>query len=172
MHSHIYLSLGSNSGDRHAMIGRAVAAISEFVSTWKSTVRVAEPITGAPVGFDSPHPFVNVGLCISGERDHEWTSVELLLLLDAMQNIERSISTMPHRNPDGTYRDREIDIDIIGVDDVVFHHPRLVLPHPKAAVRPFVLRPLATLEPEWRHPVLQKTASELLADLEKAGPGL
>ena len=51
-------------------------------------------------------------------------------LLDALQAIERSISPLPHRNSDGTYRDRGIDIDIIALDTLVYSDERLSIPHP------------------------------------------
>ncbi len=52
---------------------------------------------------------------------------------------------MPHRNADGTYRDREIDIDIIGIDGRHFATDRLELPHPRAHMRDFVTVPLGEL---------------------------
>jgi 2-amino-4-hydroxy-6-hydroxymethyldihydropteridine diphosphokinase len=60
---------------------------------------------------------------------------------------------------------RIIDIDILLFGDFVVDAPELVIPHPAMAARRFVLEPLAEIAPEARHPVLRKTARELLADL-------
>lgn len=138
-----------------------------MVAPYQWIVKVAEPVASKPQGFDSQNTFINVVLCISGDRPSAWTTDELLQLLDRLQHIEQSISTMPHRNPDGSYRDREIDIDIVAVDDIVLNHPRLTLPHAKVAERAFVLAPLSTLDPDWEHPLLHKTAAELLAALPR-----
>lgn len=165
MTSEIYLSLGSNTGNRHALIGRAVAALSEAAKPYDGIVRVAEPVTSLPMGFDSENPFVNVGVLLSFEKANPWTPEELERLLDMVQNIERSISTMPHRNPDGSYRDREIDMDIISVDELTYSSPRLTIPHPMMAKRAFVLGPMAQLLPGWHHPQLHMNPEELLAKL-------
>ncbi len=52
---------------------------------------------------------------------------------------------MPHRNSDGSYRDREIDIDIILIDDMRIDSPRLQVPHPRMLERDFVMIPLREL---------------------------
>lgn len=168
MISKIYLSVGSNSGDRYALIGKAVSGISDTYAGLNCTVRVAEPIKSMPMGFDSPNPFVNVGVLVNVERPTPWTAIELEALLGTTQAIERVISPMPHRNPDGSYRDREIDIDIIAVDGIEYTSPSLTIPHPRMAERPFVLKPMAQLMPGWIHPRLGLTPAQMLEKLEKS----
>lgn len=73
-------------------------------------------------------------------------------LLDVLQGIERRISDVPHRNPDGSYRDREIDIDIILIDRLHISTPRLEVPHPRMWQRDFVIGPLLELRPEFIPP--------------------
>lgn len=165
MTANVYLSLGSNSGDRHAMIGKAVAALSSAFDRYGAVVRVAEPVTSMPQGFVSDKPFVNVGLTVSFEMSQPWTDEGLHGLLDITQAIERSLSAMPHRNPDGSYRDREIDIDIIAVDAICFCSPRLTLPHPAMSERRFVLLPMSQLLPDWRHPQSGLTPAEMMERL-------
>jgi 2-amino-4-hydroxy-6-hydroxymethyldihydropteridine diphosphokinase len=60
---------------------------------------------------------------------------------------------------------RTLDLDIIGIGDMVRDAPDPILPHPRAHLRAFVLAPLADVAPEWVHPVLGKTAAALLAEL-------
>ena len=132
-----HLNIGSNQGDRRANIARAVALLSgQF-----TIIGVSDPVESDPVGFLSPHRFVNVGVSVATELDP-------LPLLDAIQAIERRCGHLPHRNTDGSYRDRDIDIDIILYDDLRLSSPRLTLPHPRMAERPFVLGPLRQLHPE------------------------
>lgn len=167
MQSRVFLCLGSNCGDRHAMIGRAAAAISDAFETLDATVRVAEPVSGPAQGFESETPFVNVGIMVTMERDHEWTPFQLHAILALVKGIERAISVMPHRNPDGSYRDREIDIDLIAVDDIVYESDKLSLPHPRMTTRDFVLGPMDKLCPGWVHPLTGLTPAQMLRDLEK-----
>lgn len=166
MNSDIYLSLGSNSGDRNALIGKAVAALTDIYSALNCTVRVAEPVTSMPQGFDSPNPFVNVGVLVNIERPGPWTPLELEALLGTTQAVERVISGKPHRNPDGSYCDREIDVDIVAVDDIEYSSPSLTIPHPRMAEREFVLKPMSQLLPSWRHPASGLHPADMLEILK------
>lgn len=132
-----HLNIGSNHGDRRALIARAVAMLNDRFEV----VAVSDPVESAPWGFDSPNQFLNQGVSIH-------TDLTPVDLLDAVQAIEKEISGQPHRNPDGTYRDREIDIDIIFMDDIELHTERLTLPHPYATRRSFVTIPLRQLHPD------------------------
>jgi 2-amino-4-hydroxy-6-hydroxymethyldihydropteridine diphosphokinase len=60
---------------------------------------------------------------------------------------------------------RTLDLDLIAIDDLVRAAPDPILPHPRAHLRAFVLAPLADVAPAWVHPVLGRTATELLAEL-------
>ena len=141
--SSVYLSIGSNSGDRRALIGRAVAALSLRLNA--AGIRTSDFYRSEAWGFESANEFLNIAAVLYFDRDHEWTVSEAEALLDITQGIERSISPMPHRNADGSYRDREIDIDIIAIDNQTISTPRLTIPHPLASLRPFVTIPLAQL---------------------------
>ena len=143
MQSKIYLSLGSNSGDRRAFLRAALIRIARMGS-----VRFSSEYTGPAVGFGSDNEFVNIAAVLTVERNGAWTQAAAEELLDRLKAIERELSDMPHRNADGTYRDREIDIDIIAIEGYRQHSARLTLPHPRAAGRPFVTVPLAEIAPE------------------------
>ena len=99
----------------------------------------------APWGFESENDFLNIAVAVTSERDAAWSDAEAEALLDTLQGIERDISAMPHRNADGSYRDREIDIDIIAIDNQHISTPRLTVPHPLAQQRPFVTVPLGEI---------------------------
>ncbi len=131
-----HLNIGSNHGDRMAYIARAVALLSGRFDV----AAVSDPVESDPDGFASTERFVNVGVTIL-------TDLAPLALLDATQAVEREVGSLPHRNPDGSYRDRDIDIDIIYYDDLTLDSPRLTIPHPRAARRQFVMTPLTQINP-------------------------
>ena len=135
--STVHLNIGSNTGDRLALIERAIVLIGEYAGEVTARSRAVE---SSPWGFESPHPFMNVGINIE-------TELEPLALLDRLQSIEREVSPIPHRNPDGSYRDRGIDIDIIAWNGLTMKTDRLSIPHPLAREREFVMLPLREIWP-------------------------
>ncbi len=145
MRSTIRLGIGSNSGERRQNICRALAAISALFGP-EATLRQSPFYASEPMGFDSPNEFLNIVAEITTERSRQWTADEAHALLRSTQAIEKSISSMPHRNPDGSYRDREIDIDLLSIDNLVVNSELLTLPHPGMAQRPFVQIPLKQLQ--------------------------
>lgn len=132
----VYLNLGSNIGDSINLIGRAVALIIERFHP--AFYRLSPPFHSQPWGFESEHEFVNIGMGLRLNRD-----MEPLDVLHRIKEIEQSLTSTPHRNPDGTYRDRELDIDIIEIPGVELDTPELTLPHPRAHQRDFVMIPLS-----------------------------
>ncbi len=161
MKTTLYLNIGSNSGDRRAFIARAVAALSRHFGN-EAHVRISTPYESAPWGFESANPFLNVGVAIDTIVDEPWTIDSLYKLLDTIKDIEHGISAVPHRNDDGSYRDREVDIDIIAIDELDIDTPRLTIPHKCMHLRDFVVIPMVELAPEWRHPRLGHTVAEIL----------
>jgi 2-amino-4-hydroxy-6-hydroxymethyldihydropteridine diphosphokinase len=102
---------------------------------------------------------------------------------EALLRVLKGIERRSGRRGGRPWGPRTLDIDIIDYEGLVRHWrgrapdfwragPRpLVLPHPLAHERPFVLRPLGDVAPRWRHPVLKKSAAELLHTLPKGGAG-
>lgn len=168
-----YINIGSNMGDRYALIESAVARIVDALEEERSlrslkslrtlktlpVIRRSSFVESEPWGYASPHMFLNLGLAIE-------TDISPERLLDIMQRVERSISPASHRDPSGGYADRLIDIDIIAYDDLVVDTPRLTLPHPRMHLREFVLRPMAQLAPTWRHPLSGLTPDMMLDRLD------
>lgn len=145
-----YLNLGSNLGNRILHLTRAMKAIGEEFGPYETSHKVES----APWGFDSTNRFVNIGLTIeSGLAPED--------VLGRLHDIEKRLSKVGHRRWDGSYNDREIDIDIMATDGDEYHSPTLDIPHAHLTERYFFLKPLAELAPEWRHPESGKTAEEL-----------
>ena len=155
---HIHINIGSNTGDRAAQIERAVAALcARLDPDCRAEIRLAPIEESEPWGYESANRFLNLGLMIDTPDD-----VDPHCVLDELQAAEREVCDAPHRNADGSYPERPIDIDLIAIDDMIVDSPRLQLPHPRMHLRDFVLRPMAALDPAWRHPVSGLTCEELL----------
>lgn len=151
-----HINIGSNIGDRLALIRQAVAAIERAFGI---AAVCSAPYESAPWGFDSPNRFINIGVNI----ETGWlTPVKILRRL---QQVQAKIDDSSHRTADGAYADRRIDIDLIALDDTILGTPELTLPHPRMHQRDFVLRPMAQILPGWHHPLLHATPAELLGRL-------
>ncbi|MBR1428317.1 MAG: 2-amino-4-hydroxy-6-hydroxymethyldihydropteridine diphosphokinase [Prevotella sp.] len=132
----VYLSLGSNLGNRKALIRKAVKRIGELVGT---VVRRSTLYETEPWGFQSEHLFVNAAVCCT-------TELSPMELLRVTQQIERELGRRQKTvsTPDAApvYHDRPIDIDILLYDDLHVDEPQLKIPHPLMQMRDFVMIPL------------------------------
>ncbi len=150
----VLINIGSNLGDRRLNLSRAMRAVGEEFGPFE----ISHVVESDPWGFDSTHSFLNLGMMFTSFLEPEE-------ILRRLQAIERSISDTPHRNPDGSYTDRLIDIDIVAIDDLEMNTDTLTLPHPRLSQREFFLRPLAELAPAWRHPATGLTSAEMLSKI-------
>lgn len=157
MEKRVYLGLGSNLGNKEQIIKKAIARIGERVGT---IVTISSFYKTAPWGYQSVHTFCNAVIAVETELSPEE-------VLSAVQIIERELGSKEHRKSDGSYVDRLIDIDLLDYNGLVLDTYALVLPHPYMHKRPFVMEPLAEIAPQWTHPVLGKTATEILAELKE-----
>lgn len=149
------INIGSNLGDRRLNLSKAMRRVGlEF-----GNFEMSHVIETEPWGYDSSNKFLN--LCMIFQSDEEPQRV-----LEKLQTIEKEISPASHRNADGGYKDRIIDIDILAADDMTVSSPTLTLPHPNLAERDFFLVPMAEIAPGWRHPASGLTASDMLARLK------
>lgn len=114
--SRIHINIGSNLGDRAAHIERAVAAVSRRLDPeGQAVITVAPLVESPPWGYSSPLPYLNAGLMV--DTPLRITSAGgARRILAALLEVERGLCAAPHRNADGTYADRAIDIDLIAID--------------------------------------------------------
>lgn len=150
----LYLSLGSNEGDREQLLQSAIDAIGLLIGPVDS---ISPFVETEPWGFESPHPFVNAALSVE-------TSLPAMDVLERTQSIERQLGRR-HKSIAGRYEDRPIDIDLLLYGDLVLTTERLTLPHPLLPERLFVLEPLAEIAPQILHPTLGKTIQTLRDEL-------
>jgi 2-amino-4-hydroxy-6-hydroxymethyldihydropteridine diphosphokinase len=147
----VYLSLGSNVGDREAHLRAAVARLEPagVRVLRQSSIYETEPqdVRGQPW-------FLNLVV----EAETEVTPTQLLLRIGEIEAELGRRRTTP-KGP------RTIDIDILLYEDAVVETPELEIPHPRLADRRFVLEPLAELSPGLRHPVSGRTVREMLAEV-------
>ena len=146
----VFLGLGGNVGDRRDFMKRAVEALSE------DGIRVLSRSSlydSEPEGPADQEPYLNAAV-------EAQTSLVPLELLRHVKDIERRLGRVER----GRWAEREIDLDILLYGARTVEEKDLTIPHPRLHTRRFALRPLAEIAPEARHPVLQKTAAELLRD--------
>ncbi len=150
----IYLGLGSNVGDRQAYLAAAVAAMPPEVTPVSCSRLYQTPAWG----YTEQDAFLNQVV-----KAHTMLSPEDLL------GFIKQLETDLGRNPRFRWGPREIDIDILFYDDLVYTCQGLTIPHPSLHERAFVLVPLADLAPEYIHPLLKQPVSELLKNADQSG---
>lgn len=151
----VYLSLGSNSGDKVGFIQQAVKLLQncdEFTVVRTSTLYETEPW-----GKKDQEWFVNAVI----EAKTKFSAVELL---HHCQRVEQSLGRVREGVP--RWGQRTIDIDILFYGHEVINLPELTIPHKYMHERAFVLVPLLELIPLFKHPVLNKSISEMHEGLE------
>ena len=127
----LYLSLGSNLGDRAENLRRAIALIGERVGTVQ---RVSSFIETEPWGFESKNRFLNAAVMVQ-------TTLSTEECLKQTQKIEREMGRKL-KSKNGIYHDRPIDIDLLLYGDLKLSTPKLTIPHPRMHERDFVMIPL------------------------------
>lgn len=146
----IFLSIGSNLGNREENLNTALEEIAEFATIIKkSSIQETDPVDY----LDQPK-FLNMAI----EIESELTPVELIFRLQEIEHKmgrERLIEKGP----------RTIDLDIIFYGDKTVNNLNLRIPHPRAHLRNFVLEPLKEIAPRYLHPELKKDISTLHKEL-------
>lgn len=156
-----YLGLGSNIGDRLQNLQAAINALEPDVHPVECSPVYETP----PWGFLDQPNFLNQVV----KAETELSPGELLRYL---KEIEKDLG----RQDSFLNGPRKIDLDIIFFDDAVIESPPITIPHPRMDDRGFVLLPLADLAPEFKHPVLDLSVQDMLAqvavgDIEWFSPG-
>ena len=144
----VYLSLGSNIGDRAANLQ---LALDRLAAPDLRVVRISPTYETEPVEYPAQRWFLN----LAAEVETELFPMRLLLRIGRVERALGRVRTIP-KGP------RTIDIDILFYGRAMVRTAKLEIPHPRIAERRFVLAPLADLAPDLRHPVTRKTIREML----------
>ena len=145
----LLLSLGSNVGDREFFLKAAVEDLSLELG---SVIKSSEIIETMPEGVDSHPAYLN---CIVAFA----TSIEAT----EIHTITREIEDRYGRTDKGLLQPRTLDIDILAIGNQIYTSKSLTIPHKSLHLRKFILEPLRDFFPEWRHPILNLVAEEMLA---------
>lgn len=151
-----YLCLGSNTGNKQKLIEQAVGLLN--LSDDIKLVRTSALYETEPWGIKNQNWFLNLAAEIK-------TSLSPIALLEKLQLIEKTLGR--DRTKEIRWGERPIDIDIIFYDSEIVDLPNLSVPHINMHNRAFVLVPLLELIPDFKHPVLNKTVSEIYDSLEE-----
>ena len=151
----VYLSLGSNLGDRVGYIQQATSLLA--ASSDISIIATSSFYESEPWKMVSDNWFVNAVVQIS-------TTLSPEKLLDECQRIEsqlgkKSVSV-------GSYKDRNIDIDIIFYDNLILNNDRLTIPHKHLHKRAFVLVPMLEIAEDFVHPFFGSSVERLYDEIE------
>ena len=150
-----FIALGSNKGDRFSHLSRAIQELNQDKNN--SIENVSSVYETLPYGYKDQGNFYNAVIKIK-------TSYQLLELLDLLKSIEKKIG----RENSAKWGPREIDLDILFYNSLIYSNERITVPHKEAAKRDFVLLPLSEIAPDLNHPVLnQKICDICIVESEK-----
>jgi 2-amino-4-hydroxy-6-hydroxymethyldihydropteridine diphosphokinase len=149
----VYLSLGSNIGDREAKLRDAVTRLSAV----GRVTALSSFYETEPVEFTEQEWFLNCALALETAKAPQQLMAEILHIEEQMGRRR-----VQKKGP------RSIDIDILLFNKEMIDSKELTIPHPAMHQRRFVLEPMAEIAPDVVHPVLKKTMRELL-DVLPAG---
>jgi 2-amino-4-hydroxy-6-hydroxymethyldihydropteridine diphosphokinase len=150
----VYLSLGSNLGDRLDYLHQAI----EFLKDFGHVNKTSSVYETDPWGYEDQPAFYNQVAMIE-------TELEPLELLHDIKQVELKMG----RTPTFRYGPRVIDIDILLFDDIVFTKPELTIPHPEMKNRAFVLAPLLEIAPSLSIPGEKASIKNLLDRIGMTG---
>ena len=154
----VYLSLGSNMGDKRENLLEAIKRVGELENT--EVVKSSTILETEPFGYIEQDNFLNACLEVKTLlTPQEFLSSILKIELD-MGRV-REIKWGP----------RIIDIDILFYDDEIIQEDNLAVPHPWICEREFVLEPLSEIAPNYVHPLERKTIMMLARKLKESGKG-
>ena len=150
-----FIALGSNLGDSQKIILEAMAQLQKFATTpiLRSSLWQTSPVDCPP---DSPK-FLNAMVALSPHVGETSES-----LLEKLKTLEKEFGRATKKVLN---EPRPLDLDLIAFSNETRQTPHLILPHPRAYQRRFVLQPLCEITPDLILPGQNKTAAQLLADL-------
>ncbi|MCX7695914.1 MAG: 2-amino-4-hydroxy-6-hydroxymethyldihydropteridine diphosphokinase [Caloramator sp.] len=143
----VFIAFGSNIGDRYETVKRAFELIEE---NGMKIIKKSNIYETEPYGYKNQPPFINGVILVETELTCREV-LERLLQIEKQLGRERIIRWGP----------RTIDLDIIFYNCEIYNEEDLKVPHPDMQNREFVLKPLCDIEPDFVHPILNKSVKEI-----------
>ena len=149
----VYIALGSNTGDKFQYLQLAVNEIHQKIGA----IQIISKVFSSPAfGFEGDD-FFNACLLVN-------TNLKPKKVLSLLLAIEKDLGRLP--SVKDIYESRCIDLDIIFFNDQIIQTENVTIPHPQMQKRNFVLTPLKEIAPNFIHPILKKSITQLLTDCE------
>jgi len=153
--SKVFLSLGSNLGDRNKNLLRSI----EYLETISKIIKISSIYETKPFKVEiKQDDFLNLVVEIVYKNSP----------YDLLENISIIEKKLGRVRSEKKNEPREIDIDIIFFDDLVLDEKKLILPHPRFSERLFVLDPLNEIASEFKDPLTKKRIKDLLIDAQNS----
>jgi len=153
----IHINIGSNLDSKHGTKFKNISIAINLLIDSKLKIKKISNFYETPSYPDKKLPrFANIGLLAEYDFDHS-------KLIKDISLIEKKIGRIKSKKNDP----RVIDIDIVDFNGLIKDSKDLVLPHPRAHLRNFVLYPILEIDPNWSHPILKKNAQFLINNLSQ-----
>lgn len=153
--SKVFLSLGSNLGDRNKNLLRSI----EYLETISKIIKISSIYETKPFRVEiKQNDFLNLVVEIEYKNSP----------YDLLENISQIEKKLGRVRSEKRNEPREIDIDIIFFDDLIINEKKIIIPHPRFSERLFVLEPMDEIAPEFLDPLTKKRIKDLLIDAQNS----